>query len=88
MTPSTPPKYRDRLYLTIAIAASAVVIVIQLLVIYSRRQIHPVQGTKQRQQIQPRRFQPRAEVGRNLDWGTAGHCPRMALCPPEVNGKR
>ncbi len=51
----------------------------------SRGQIHLVQSTKQRQQIEPGRFQTGAEIGRDFHRGATGHGPSMAHGATEVN---
>jgi hypothetical protein len=49
-------------------------------------QIHSIQRAKQRQQIEPRRFQTGAKVGGNFHCGATGHDPSMAHPETEVNG--
>ncbi len=51
-------------------------------------QIHSIQRTKQRQQIEPRRFQTGAKVGGNFYRRAMGHDPSMAHHETEVNGGR
>jgi len=51
-------------------------------------QIHSIQRTKQRQQIEPRRFQTGAEIGGNFHRAASEHDPSMAHRETEVNGWR
>ena len=53
-----------------------------------RHQIHSVQSTKQRQQIEPGRFQTGAQTGGNFYQAATGHGLSMAHRQTQVNGCR
>jgi hypothetical protein len=55
---------------------------------FIRRQIHPVEGPKQRQQIESSRFQSSAEIGWNFGLSMSPHGPSMTHRPGEVNSDR
>jgi hypothetical protein len=58
----------------------------QMLGYFGWGQIHPVQRTKQRQQVQPCSFQSRAKVRRDCDGRMARHNLRMPQYLRMVNG--